>query len=138
MLTQPPQYVVLNFDVSPDNQWTSPQSPDPVDIPVALAAGVSPEAISRSKQQLALLRDSVTYQKLLDLLPSSLLPAVSFGRSGWYGEPHGSDSSIAVLNEFFQQDFTQQADQHISGRTALKSSATACGAQTARFNAAAF
>ena len=108
LLTQPPRYVVLNFDVSAGGHWTSPQSPSEADVPMALAAGISRSALTDSLEHLAQLRDSISYQQLLDILPDSFLPLASFAQQQPGTTTGDSDSSIAVLNGFAQQgDFPQ-------------------------------
>ncbi len=107
LLTQPPRYVVLNFDVSADGNWTSPQSPPEADVPMALSAGVSQDTLTDSLQHLTQLRESVSYRQLLNILPDSFLPSVSFAQPG--SGTADPDASIAVLNEFAQQGDYQQS-----------------------------
>ena len=52
LLTQPSRFVVLNFDVADNGDWVSPQSPQPADVPDAVAAGVPPDTL-RPQQRTA-------------------------------------------------------------------------------------
>ncbi len=103
LLTQPPPYVVLNFDVTANDHWTSPQSPRQEDIPQAVAAGVSRSAINQSVARLTELRENISYRQLLNVLPKSLLPATDFTtqQDGIITDNYGG---MAVLNGLAQQD----------------------------------
>ena len=74
LLTQPSNLVMVNFDVSPENTWTSPQDPSQVDMPDVMAAGVAPETTAKYGERLRELSGTVTYRQLLTQLPETLLP----------------------------------------------------------------
>lgn len=74
LLTKPPDYVVLNFDVSAQNGWTSPQSPPDSYVPYANAAGLSNDSITDNRRKLRKLGENVSFDQLLALLPDALMP----------------------------------------------------------------
>ena len=124
LLTQPPNYVFLNFDVSADNGWTSPQSPAEVDVPQAVAAGVSSGFITGNRSKLAALGNSISFDSLLNLLPDALLPSLGQPETGNDSNNANLSNNYAVFNDIgqvqtdgqsgvqvMQQTLTQQQEQ---------------------------
>jgi signal transduction histidine kinase len=111
LLTDIPDYVVLNFDVSADNSWTSPQSPSDVEVPFANAAGLSDAAILDNRRKLVELSHSVSYQQLLNLLPEALLPSLSQADNGIVDHAAASSFHVSVLNEYGQRRPGRPADR---------------------------
>ena len=117
LLTQPSRFVVLNFDVAEGGAWTSPQSPSQVDVPDAVAAGVSPDTLVSNGMRLDELRNSVTFEQLLAHLPDTLLPPTdAHGSSGYYANrPQPLDQSAGLADAGLPAS-SQQFTPPISGR----------------------
>jgi len=107
LLTQPPDYIVLNFDFSVENGWTSPQSPGERNAQRALEAGISAEALGTNRRKLSDLSRSVSFEELLQLLPKQLLPSTSGRMQGAPDASFENANGMAVLNEFGQQQLEQ-------------------------------
>jgi len=98
LLTQPSRFVVLNFDVSDDGRWGSPQNPAEADVPHAVAAGAELETLERSASRLNELRNSVTFEQLLERVPLTLLP-----------NDDGHDAASYYENSALPVDLTRQS-----------------------------
>lgn len=67
LLFQQPEFVILHFQIGPDDQITSPQRPlDPKLLEVARQLGVTQSAIQSNVDRLQLASQFFTYQSLLD------------------------------------------------------------------------
>lgn len=75
LLMQPSEYVLLHFQLTPDEHWTSPQTPADSLQPVAMANGVSVDNMRLSEGRLRELSDAVSYAELVERLPDQWLPA---------------------------------------------------------------
>ena len=73
LLARPAQWVILNFDVTDDNQWSSPQIPVAADRAAALAAGLDRETLAGNQRRLATLQSGVNYHQLLAMVPDAFL-----------------------------------------------------------------
>ncbi|MCO6454042.1 MAG: HAMP domain-containing histidine kinase [Pirellulaceae bacterium] len=74
LLIQPSEYVLLNFQVSPRDQWSSPQNPVGMMCTPALENGATLESIRFSAERLADLQARTGYSALLGRLPEQMLP----------------------------------------------------------------
>ncbi|MFO7903062.1 MAG: ATP-binding protein [Planctomycetota bacterium] len=101
LLTQP-DHVRLNFEVSADHSWRSPQVPSEENVSDAVAAGVSPQVLSENRRKLQELSSAVSFKQLLKVIPETLLP--TSGRE----DADASANNVAVLNDIGQQGDWQQ------------------------------
>ncbi len=69
-------YVILHFQLSPDESWTSPQNPVGPFCDMAIECGASPDSIQNSELLLTKLKASTTREELLSELPEKLLPPI--------------------------------------------------------------
>ena len=76
LLTEQSDYVLVNFQVDPDNQWSSPQSLTGEIRQIACAQGASPEQIRVCTDRLAALQGATAYDSLFRCLPAESLPDV--------------------------------------------------------------
>ncbi len=125
LLTQPSRFVVLNFDVAEGGAWMSPQSPSQVDVPDAVAAGVSPDTLVSNGMRLDELRNSVTFEQLLAQLPDTLLPPTdAHGSLGYYANrPPPRDQNVG-LDDASLPAAPQQSAPPISGEPPPAASST--------------
>ncbi|MFW6170892.1 MAG: sensor histidine kinase [Planctomycetota bacterium] len=114
LLTQP-DHVRLNFEVSADNAWRSPQIPSKANVSDAVAAGVSPQVLSENRRKLEELSGSVSFKQLLNVLPDTLLPTSGREDAGWGAVAN----NLAVLNDGGQQADGQRGPS--GGRQAVTS-----------------
>lgn len=108
LLTQPPVYVELNFDASPQTGWTSPQVPRQPDVAWAVDAGISSDVIEENRRKLQELNTSVSFHQLLQLLPDSFLPAID--RQLEASDPRETANNFAVVNDMGQRAGWQQGE----------------------------
>jgi anti-sigma regulatory factor (Ser/Thr protein kinase) len=73
LLARPAQWVILNFDVTDDNQWSSPQIPVAADLSAAVEAGLDRETLAGNRRRLATLQTGVNYNQLLAMVPDAFL-----------------------------------------------------------------
>ncbi len=116
LLTQTPDYVMLNFDVSAKNGWTSPQSPDERYVPEAVSAGVSADTLSRNRGNLRELGQNISFDDLLRVLPDTLLPAQSGRELDGNLDATQWAANDAIANGFFAQQLDTQQTAEISQR----------------------
>ncbi len=77
LLTDRSDYVLLNFEVGPANQWTSPQSLTGPICAFACRNGASIEEIELCTQRLNELKGTVQYNSLFESLPKETAPLTS-------------------------------------------------------------
>ncbi len=76
LLVQPSEYVLLHFQVTPSNDWNSPQNPTGMHCTPAIQNGTTLENIQASGERLSLLQQQTNYENLLAMCPSRLLPQI--------------------------------------------------------------
>lgn len=76
LLTQPSEFVLLNFQLSPDDMLTSPQNPLGPQCEAAIAQGTPKANIDLSCDRLKELQKSICHEQLVAMLPEQMLPAV--------------------------------------------------------------
>jgi len=82
LLAQPPEFVLVHFEVHPDGCVSSPQNPTGEANTWAVANGASVSTISRAAQRLAALTPALDHGRLLAQLPEQHLPAMSWFDAG--------------------------------------------------------
>lgn len=122
LLMQPSEYVLLHFQLTADEQWTSPQTPADALQPVALANGVSIGNMRLSEGRLRELSDAVSYSELVERLPDQWLPAYDpqAARLAWnlsvnyggqqYSEPESVPQPSSQRQSSQQASSQQQAE----------------------------
>ena len=96
LLSQPSEYVLLNFEVGADGNWRSPQVPDPKSWQSAASNGSTIAGIETSAERLDKLRGQLSYRDLIERLPQGTLPTA----------PLPPDATAALgddMHEFWQQ-----------------------------------
>jgi signal transduction histidine kinase len=114
LLTRPTGLVVLNFDLTGDDQWTSPQIPAPSDVSAAFEAGLAPETLVESQRHLDALRGGIRYDQLLELVPDSLLPPP---REATEADTLGDAAAVELQTAFFD-DFARPRSPPLPSPTA--------------------
>lgn len=79
IIVQPSEFVLLHFEVSPENKWTSPQNPTGQIRTLALGNGIAPANMSKSYELLQQLSGTIDNSDLEQLLPEQLLPELDLG-----------------------------------------------------------
>jgi signal transduction histidine kinase len=74
LLANPPQYVLLHFEVHPDGSITSPQCPSGHENTWALDNGIAAEYLETAKSRLQVLSPVLSHETLLAQLPLQPLP----------------------------------------------------------------
>jgi signal transduction histidine kinase len=126
LLNQPSEYVLLHFQVSPDNSVSSPQAPPEHLNPKALDNGTTMASIQTSNYRLVQLKEQVDHERLWSQLPEQSLPSVEIKDFAWntvWNPPLNSPNqgpNFANVNDlgfpqlqrqFDQQETTQQRTQ---------------------------
>ncbi|MCA9176170.1 MAG: HAMP domain-containing histidine kinase [Planctomycetales bacterium] len=73
LLLQSSEFVLLHFEVDANDCWASPQCPDEQQLSLALSNGASVGSVSRSRERLMELSDSVRPDVLLERIPDNLV-----------------------------------------------------------------
>lgn len=97
--------VLLNFDVSLDGRWKSPQAPPPAEQPLAISNGVSTAAIELGCARLGELARSIDPAELAAQLPVQPLPAAPQANSS--ADVRQQAAAAPQRPESQQQDFYQ-------------------------------
>jgi signal transduction histidine kinase len=114
LLAQPPQYVLVHFEVHPDGCVTSPQNPTGELNKWAIANGASLDTINTAATRLAQLMPVLRRDELLAQLPEQPLPALSWLDAGpANSQPRPPPPQVIAGNydDAQQQSFRQQAFQ---------------------------
>ena len=79
LLVSPTEFVLVHFQLHPNEIWTSPQNP--IGEAASTAArnyGATPRTMQDSTKYLAELKGSIQHEQLLTIVPEQLLPPVEF------------------------------------------------------------
>jgi signal transduction histidine kinase len=82
LVAEPPEYVLLHFEVLPDGRVVSPQSPSPTEATWALDNGAKPEVLQLAEGRLLELSQVLADMPLADQLPQETLPQMGFALAG--------------------------------------------------------
>jgi signal transduction histidine kinase len=125
LLMQPSQYVQLNFQVSGDNNVSSPQAP-PEDLnPWAISNGTNNDNIKASNDLVDQLTQQIDHQQLWAQLPEETLPHVELDDYAWNSRwdtdsdplnqmPSFSNSNNVDLGQLLAQ--AEQQDANVPGQ----------------------
>lgn len=103
LLTQPPDYVLLHFEMAPDGQVLSPQSPQGGDVEIALSQGVKAEAMQAAAKRVHDLQAVASHASLLACVPQQSLPTVDSNQTNWINSPglnSGTNNSLVIANGY--------------------------------------
>jgi signal transduction histidine kinase len=78
LVAEPPDYVLLHFEVLPDGQVISPQSPPGEEAAWAIENGASLQTLATAAPRLAELQQVLTNLPLVDQLPVETLPPAGY------------------------------------------------------------
>lgn len=78
LVAEPPEYVLLHFEVLPDGQVVSPQSPSPKEASWALDNGAKPQTLKDAGERLTELQQVLADMPLAEQLPQEPLPQMGF------------------------------------------------------------
>jgi signal transduction histidine kinase len=116
LLIEPPDFVLLHFELHPDGRMTSPQAPTGSEQQWAMQNGATTARIDIAKQNLKTLSAQLSHNKLLAELPDESLPEVLVSNSaGWNGNATlaPENNSLVVANTYSVP--TQQLEQQRYG-----------------------
>ncbi len=82
LVAEPPEYVLLHFEVLPDGQVVSPQSPSAKEATWALDNGASEQTLAAAGERLIELQQVLADMPLADQLPQETLPQIGFALAG--------------------------------------------------------
>ena len=77
LLAEPPEFVLLNFELAPDGTLTSPQSPCGKDEVWARGNGALPATMDAATKRLEELSGSLSHADLLARLPEQVVPQIA-------------------------------------------------------------
>lgn len=108
LLTDRPEFIVLNFQVDSANRWTSAQVPPPEQQQRALASGAQPALMFQCETNMTALQRDVAYKSLLGLLPVESV-ADNWSESSRSPTPADNGQQKVVLgNSFLEENRRQQ------------------------------
>lgn len=108
LLTARHEFVVLNFQIDPQNQWTSAQLPKAELLGKAIQSGAMPEDILKCENNLVRLQRDVSYPELLERLPVESVTDV--WRQSATELERGVAQSTIVENTVLESNLAQQAE----------------------------
>lgn len=121
LLVQPSEYVLLHFQLSADDTWTSPQTPMGPQSEAAIAEGTPKDNIDMSCERLGELKKSVSHEQLVTMLPEQMLPAVEVNPSLWVANTPGNEGRAGTENtityDLGLKQLTQQLDEQQGARS---------------------
>ena len=77
LLAEPPEFVLLNFELAADGTLTSPQSPAGPDATWARSNGALPATMDNASKRLEELSGNLSHADLLAWLPEQVVPQVA-------------------------------------------------------------
>ncbi len=113
LLMQPSPYVLLHFELRPDNIWNSPQCPQDELIDLAVANDATSSNIRVSNDRLNELAGNVRYDHLLDQVPQQALETDLLDQTQWASNTaftQGSDQSQVMMNRLVDESVRQQME----------------------------
>lgn len=124
LLAEPPEFVLLNFELAADGTLTSPQSPCGPDEAWARSNGARPATMDAATQRLKELSGSLSHGDLLAWLPEQVVPqvAVDLRNDGKTAQNYGNNSIVGNTYETPQQQMGLGNSRQPSQRSALSQS----------------
>jgi signal transduction histidine kinase len=111
LLTNPPEFVLLHFEVHADGCVISPQNPTGDDNTWALKNGASLDVVNTSAARLAEIKPALSLQTLLAQLPQQPLPTTAPWMPAGQ-QPAGIDNPVITSNyDNISQQLSQQSLQ---------------------------
>lgn len=103
LVAQPPDFVLLHFEVLPDGQVVSPQSPSPKDAAWALDNGAALQTLEAAAPRLVELQQLLADLPLADQLPVETLPPGGFALANSSNTIITQNSNPPIFNKFAQR-----------------------------------
>ena len=117
LLLEPPDFVLVHFELHPDGRMTSPQAPTASDRQWALQNGASQERIEESARRLAQLSGQLSHAQMVAELPDESLPEILVSNAlANTNRLSAEDNSLVVANTYSVP--TQQLEQQRYGENA--------------------
>lgn len=116
LLVQPSEYVLLHFQCTPGNSFSSPQNPTGATVVAAIENGATASNIELSGLRMAQLEDDIDYGRLLSMLPERMLPPVevkSFAMANNFSLNYNGDPLSQQTGNQYNDLGLQQLDQQI-------------------------
>ncbi|QDU98479.1 sensor histidine kinase [Lignipirellula cremea] len=118
LLIQPSPFVLLHFQITSDNEWSSPQSPPASLDQTALANGTTADNIERSEARLEQLKGLIRHREFLAELPERNLPPVPIdeayyaGNLSWnYNGSPLAQPNTTVINDLGLSQFSGEQQE---------------------------
>lgn len=111
LVAEPPEYVLLHFEVLPDGRVVSPQSPEAKEATWALDNGAKPETLQLAEGRLLELQQVLADMPLADQLPQETLPEMGYALAGnnfsntnnTWSQNNGGNSNPSIVNKAYQR-----------------------------------
>jgi signal transduction histidine kinase len=105
LVADPPEYVLLHFEVLPDGQVISPQSPAPKEISWAIDNGARQETIKAAAARLQELRQLLADRPLVDQLPQEALPSAGYAMANSFNNSNLAQNTAnpLIINKPYAQ-----------------------------------
>lgn len=104
LVAEPPEYVLLHFEVLPDGQVVSPQSPAAKEAVWALDNGASEQTLAAAGERLLELQQVLADMPLADQLPQETLPQMGFALANNFNNTLAQNSvNPSIVNKAYQR-----------------------------------
>jgi signal transduction histidine kinase len=114
LVAEPPEYVLLHFEVLPDGQVVSPQSPSAKEALWARDNGASEQTLAAAGERLLELQQVLADMPLADQLPQETLPQMGFALANNFNNTLVQNSvNPSIVNKAYQRggNFAQNGGQ---------------------------
>lgn len=104
LVAEPPEYVLLHFEVLPDGQVVSPQSPSAKEATWALDNGASLQTLTAAGERLLELQQVLADMPLADQLPQETLPQMGFALANTFNNTLAQNTvNPSIVNKAYQR-----------------------------------
>ena len=100
LLAQPPEFVLLHFEIHADGRIVSPQCPTGEQSHWALANGGSAEVVAEAQRRMEQLRGALSYTSLLNDLPDQSLPYLAMNLPMWENTLNPNPGTTVIANSY--------------------------------------
>lgn len=113
LLVEPPEFVIVNFELHADGTLTSPQLPTGTDNAWAISNGASGDIVCAAETHLAEIRSSLQHGELLALLPDQSLPGFELSPFPGFNKLGQSSGNTSIVANTYDNSASQKLQQQM-------------------------
>ena len=122
LVAEPPEYVLLHFEVLPDGQVVSPQSPTAKEATWAVDNGAKPQTLHAAGARLLELQQLLADLPLVDQLPQETLPLAGYAFANSFNNNTAlqNSSNPPIVNRAYTQSRGNNYSQSLNGNEGVQ------------------